>query len=237
MIPSTVPSPAESSRDLAALFLRTGDDESSVDPRARAAWRTWLKALATDADAALAAALAYESLDDGARDGWLDSLEQDGPTLGVPLIALYAPLLSVEGDLIRRQRMVTVLSTAAGMEGRRSADEVIALRGVGVDGVHVSVILSPVYLNFVEILVCRYTRTGGFVSVRHDPLRNAADGPRPGGSLVEGVAVEVTPLRVVVEELAHAILAERRAGRPAPNDLAPFAHLFGLDVEGVYEPS
>ena len=46
-----------------------------------------------------------------------------------------------------------------------------------------------------------------------------------------GVALEPTPLRVVVEELAHAILAERRARRPMPPSLALFAHLFGPDLE------
>src|SRR6478672_10758463 len=79
-----------------------GDGESAeiavaapFEPRARAAWQSWLSALATDAEAALAAALAYDSLDEEGREAWLDVLEQDAPALGVPALALYAPLLSV----------------------------------------------------------------------------------------------------------------------------------------------
>src|SRR5688572_31973411 len=41
------------------------------------AWRAWLGALASDADAAQAAALAYEQLDASGRDAWIDSLAQD----------------------------------------------------------------------------------------------------------------------------------------------------------------
>ncbi|MCL2450149.1 MAG: hypothetical protein FWD17_14475 [Polyangiaceae bacterium] len=55
---------------------------------------------------------------------------------------------------------------------------------------------------------------------------------RGGAAVVEvdGIAVEPTPLRVVIEELAHAILADRRDGRDAPAALASFAHLFAPDL-------
>ena len=39
------------------------------------------------------------------------------------------------------------------------------------------------------------------------------------------------PLRVVVEELAHAILADKREHRTTPSALASFAHLFGPTLE------
>ena len=39
-----------------------GAPDTELDPRVRTAWRSWLSALATDAEAAMAAALAYESL-------------------------------------------------------------------------------------------------------------------------------------------------------------------------------
>ncbi|MFO0677600.1 MAG: hypothetical protein U0169_13780 [Polyangiaceae bacterium] len=55
----------------------------AIEPRARAAWRTWLTALATDAEAAVAAALTYEALDATGRDAWLDVLDQDAPTIDV----------------------------------------------------------------------------------------------------------------------------------------------------------
>jgi len=47
---------------------------------------------------------------------------------------------------------------------------------------------------------------------------------------VEGVTLEPTPLRVVVEELAHAILADKRGHRETPKALASFAHLFGPEL-------
>jgi hypothetical protein len=48
---------------------------------------------------------------------------------------------------------------------------------------------------------------------------------------VDGVTVEPTPLRVVVEELAHAILADRRNDRMTPAALTSFAHLFGPHLD------
>src|SRR5215217_4808568 len=73
-----------------------------VDPRILAAWREWLSALATDAEAAIAAAHVYGELGPEARDAWLDVLAEDGPKLLVPAVAIYAPLLSVEWDAVRR---------------------------------------------------------------------------------------------------------------------------------------
>jgi hypothetical protein len=216
--------------------MGTGSDHD-IDPRVRSAWRTWLSALATDAEAAMAAALAYESLPDEGRDAWLDALESDAPTLGVPMIALYAPLLAVESHAARRARIEAALGTsaAASRDASREKDalaaETCALSGVAPDGNHVCMIVAPLYLDFVEVLVCRYTPAGGFEAVRHEPMRHAAD-VLPGDRLdVDGVAVEITPLRVVVEELAHAILADRRAKREAPAALTSFVHLFGPHLD------
>jgi len=202
--------------------------ETDDDDRVRAAWRSWLSALATDAEAAMAAALAYESLPDEGRDAWLDALESDGPGLGVPLVALYAPLLAVESGTARRERIERTI-TGDVADGRAAGPETRALRGVARDGTHACVIVAPLYLEFVQVLQCRYTPAGGFVAVRHEPLRHA-------GELgfvrdVDGVPVEPTPLRVVVEELAHAILADKREQRVTPPALASFAHLFGPTLE------
>jgi hypothetical protein len=99
------------------------------------------------------------------------------------------------------------------------------------------VIVAPLYLDFVQVLACRYTPAGGFVAVKHDPLRNAGD--LEPMLEVDGVAVEPTPLRVVVEELAHAILADKRGHRSTPSALASFAHLFVPHLEDAEsgEPS
>jgi hypothetical protein len=208
--------------------MGTGSDHD-IDPRVRSAWRSWLSALATDAEAAMAAALAYESLPDEGRDAWLDALESDAPTLNVPKIALYAPLLAVEGAIERRARIEAALVDD---EASRAAQpDTRALSGVAPDGKHLSMIIAPLYLDFVEVLICSYTPTGGFVTVKHDPMRHAADVPRGDRTEIDGIAIEATPLRVVVEELAHAVLADRRAKRDAPAALTSFAHLFGPHLD------
>jgi hypothetical protein len=184
----------------------------------------------------MAAALAYESLPAEGRDAWLDVLEIDAASLSVPSMALYAPLLAVESDAGRRARMEAAI-TSDSRAGIFPAGQTRALRGVACDGTHACVIVAPLYLDFVQVLFCRYTPTGGFVAVKHDPLRNAGDlEPMPE---VDGVAVEPTPLRVVVEELAHAILADKRGHRSTPSALASFAHLFAPHLEDAEsaEPS
>jgi hypothetical protein len=215
-----------------ALSAETGTTPSHI----RDAWRTWLSALAIDADAALAAAFAYESLPPEARDAWLDALGAESDEVDVPALALYAPLLAVESDAGRRDRIQLAISmdprpTAAGVEDAR------ALRGVAADGTHACVVVAPLYLDFVQILCCRYTPSGGFIAVRHEPLRYAGD-VAPIQE-VEGVPVEPTPLGVVVEELAHAILADKREHRETPPALTSVAHLFAPQLEdiGYGEPS
>jgi hypothetical protein len=217
----------------------TAPHEAGTNPVARvhAAWRSWLSALASDSEAAIAAALAYESLPPEARDAWLDALDADGPSIDVPAVALYAPLLAVEGAGPRRQRIEARIASEPppahpSRPGRRHG--AWALRGVAGDGAHVCVLVVPVYLEFVHVIVCRYTPTGGFIAVRHDPLRHAGDVLRlPEAQEVDGVKVESTPLRVVIEELAHAILADRREHRQTPPALSSVAHLFGPQLDDI----
>lgn len=206
-----------------------GPPSERAGDHVRAAWRSWLSALANDAEAAMAAAFAYESLPDDGRDAWLDALESDAPSLGVPTVALYAPLLAVESDDARRARIEAKIAGDRDCAPSAVAGAARALRGVGSDGMHACILVAPVYLDFVQVLCCRYTPGGGFVTVRHDPLRHTGElGPMHD---VDGVAVEPTPLRVVVEELAHAILADKREQRTTPAALASFAHLFAPHLE------
>jgi hypothetical protein len=221
-----------------------GEDD---DPRVRSAWRTWLSALAIDAEAAVAAALAYESLAPEGRDAWLDALVEDMDELartGVPLVALYAPLLMVEVDPPRRARIEAAI--APGGDAALMAitqKPVRALCGEARTGEHVCALVSPLYLDFVALLVCRYRPDKGFLSARREAVRHVVDvlGHRldpPRGDeasapeltcTVDGVTVTEAPLRDVIEDLAHAIVADRREGRAPPEALRAFAHLFAPD--------
>ena len=197
---------------------------SSVDPRTHAAGRTWLAALARDPDAATAAALAYESLGPDARDAWLDALDADASEVGVPKIALYAPLLAVEQDDERRIRIAGNVEGAA----KRSTPPRALLGSNG--GERVCIIVSPLYLDFVEILLCRYHPDEGMREARHKWLAHKDEVATAAREI--GFTMVDTPLPRVVEELAHAVVADRRAGRPPPQALARYIDLFAPDLEG-----
>jgi hypothetical protein len=206
-----------SDRDVSSVRLAASERVSSVDPRAHAAWRTWLAALAQDPDAVTAAALAYQSLADDGREAWLEALEADAPEVGVPEVALFAPLLAVEHDLERRARIVAHVSGAS----RRSTPPRAFVGELGGEAAaRVCVIASSLYLDFWELLICRYDPD-------HDWLvheRRLEELPRE-----LGVDLAERPLAHVVEDLAHAVVADRRAGRPAPEELLRFVDLFGLE--------
>jgi hypothetical protein len=210
---------------------RVGDagDVAPTDDRVRAAWHAWLGALASDPEAALAAALAYEALDDTGRNLWLDALDQDAPQIAVPKLAMYAPLLSVETEPVRRERIRSAVGDS-GLLRRRPAGR--ALRGVADDGDRIVAVVLPLYLDFVHVLACRVRPQDGFVWVRRDPIVHDRDAPRMRSEL-EGIVLERTPLKPVVEELAHAVLAHRRSGRELPEALRVFVDLFqpGFDDE------
>jgi hypothetical protein len=201
---------------------------SSIEPpdsdRAQAAWRIWLGALGTDAEAALSAAFTYESLDEKARLAWLDALDVDLPQLSVPVVAIYAPLLAVERDEARRER----ISLAMGVLPDAPLPPRRALRAIRASGEHVCAIVCPLYLDFVEVLVCRYHPDHGIVHASHDPLQSARMFVAP--CAIEGETAEDAGLEEVVEDLAHAVLADRREGRVAPAALVRFADLFSVNA-------
>lgn len=198
-----------------------------VDARVVDAWCEWLGALATDAEAALAAAMAYKELDGSARDTWLTALEQDALRVSVPRIAVYAPLLAVESDPSRRARITDALGPMDAAATPRTPAR--GLCGVARDGTRVATIVTPLYLDFVQVLACGYRPTQGFEWVKHDPIMDRTRAPVPGDELGR-VILESTPLRPLVDELAHAVLAHNRSGRKLPEALRVFADLFSPGI-------
>ncbi len=211
---------------------------SDVEPRMLAAWHEWLAALASDADAALAAADLYAGLAPAARDAWLDALAEDGPSLSVPLLALYAPLLGVETDVERRARMEVAVALGGDGLGRGHVLEVPVARafaGMTSTGARVVALIQPVYLQFVRVLWCRFVPDEGIFWARQDSLLANANAPK-SGDVVDGVVIDKAPMAPIVEELAHAILAHGRSGLELPNSLRDFADLFDTDVDAIDGP-
>ncbi len=201
----------------------SGTVAPSPDRRVMDAWTTWLGALATNAEAAMAAAMAYRQLDASVREDWLSAVDLDASGLDIPRVALFAPLLAVETDPKRRLR----IARAMGSDGAAPTPRLGAwgLLGTASDGSRVAVVATPLYLDFVQILACGYRRGGGFVWVRHEPIAQRETAPVPGTKL-EGVVLESTSLKLLVDELAHVVVAHGRTGKPLPEALACFADLF-----------
>lgn len=198
-----------------------------ADPRMVDVWCTWLNNLATDAEAAHAAAMAYADLDAAARDRWLAALDQDAPRCQAPKIALYAPLLSVEADGDRRERIIEAIGPA----DSRSvpARPTRALVGRHPDGANVVMVVRPLYLDFVQVLACCHDEQG-FRWVKHDPIVASSQAPR-AGDRDDGVLLERAELAPVVDGLASAVLQHAKSGGEAPEALRVFADLFSPSFE------
>jgi hypothetical protein len=207
-----------------------GTDTEGRDPRVASAFRAWLEALASDPEAATAASMAYESLGPDGRDAWLDAIALEAPLLDVPALALYAPLLGVEDDAPRRARIDAALAAAPATPNPPRT--LRALQGQLPSGESIAAIVIPLYLDFVEILICRYQPDAGVVSARRGPLLRASDvfsGPTAVRE-IDGAALSEEPFAHVVEGLAHALVADRRQGRPPPEPLRTYDFLFTLDL-------
>jgi hypothetical protein len=187
-------------------------------------WCAFLSRLATDAEAAMAAAMAYRELDGPARDVWIAALEQDIDRVDAPRIAVYAPLLAVEADPSRRARVLAAMGPAQAEAAPRA--QAFALGCRRERGVRLATIVAPLYLDFVQVLACSYEVGDHFEWVKHDPILERSRAPRPGDEL-NGIALERVPIRTVVDDLALTVVAHTRAGRPLPEALSVFADLFG----------
>jgi len=193
-------------------------DSKPPGDRSLGAWRAWLKALATDPEAALSAALVYEELPIDARSAWLDALEADVPSMEIPKVAAYAPLLAVEEDPVLRARIEREMGAIEGERIRR------AFVGERTDGALVVVIASSLYLDFAELLITLLVPDARLLSVAHEPL--VALSGLFDGMEMDGVKLRVRPLDDAVELVAHAVVAMRRAGDDLPEGTARFADLF-----------
>jgi hypothetical protein len=193
------------------------------DKRVLNAWCAWLGALATNAEAALAAALAYKQLEGPARESWLAAVEHDAERLNVPRVAVFAPLLAVESDPERRLRITRAMGPAEEAATPRLGAR--ALCGETSEGLRIGVVVTPLYLEFVQVLACGYRANLGFEWVRHEPILNRVSAPIESQNL-DGAKLESVPLKVLVDELAYAILAQNRSSRPLPEALSFFADLF-----------
>jgi hypothetical protein len=198
------------------------------------AWCAWLGALATDAEAALAAALAYKQLDGPARESWLSAVEHDARRLDVPKVALFAPLLAVELEPERRGRIMRAMGPTDDAATPRLGAS--GLLGRSRTGLRVATVTTPLYLDFVQVLACAYRPGQGFEWVRHDPIVGRTAAPAPGLE-INGVVLESAPLKYLVDELAHAVVAHARSKQPMPEGLSCFTDLFdALGVDGSLLP-
>lgn len=166
----------------------------------------------------MAASLTYKSLPLAARTAWLDALEEDAPRLSVEPFALYAPLLAVEHDAGLAARILEAMGELPLAQGEPRAL-------CGVDGpTRVAVLVRPAYLDFADLVGCRYSSEEGIALAVREPLRHKDSLPE----VWDGVALTPCSLPEVIEDLAHAVLADQRRGRRPPEALVPFAELFGV---------
>ena len=207
------------------------------EPRVGALWGEWLHALTCEPDAALAAAEVYSRMTDGERDTWLSELEQDVSSFAVPAVAVFAPLLAVEVNGSRRVRIQEMMKTHPAYVPVQ-AEPLRALIGQ-VRGHRCAVLIAPVYLEFVQVLVCTFEPGVQFVNVAHDPIVRRAEAPVAGfcrnaelckvaGLGVDGLWLDETPVASVVDELAATIVAHQRSGYALPEALRSYSDWFSL---------
>lgn len=185
-----------------------------TDPRAAGAWSEWLRALTSEPDAALAAAEVYARLNETERDAWLQTLERDVASLGVPAVAVFAPLLAVESNAARRSAIARALTGGREMEPRTPTRALVGDHGRE----RIAVIVSPLYLDFVQVVACRYQTAERFVWVKQDPIVRTAQAPL-AGVVVDGVRLTEVSVSLVVDELAVTIVALQRKGERLPDEL------------------
>jgi hypothetical protein len=197
--------------------------EARAADRVDSIWREWLRALANDSEAAIGAAMTYRQFSDDVRDEWVSALESDTGEAPVSRVAVFAPLLAVETDPGRRLRIAQLLQPGLCDVPQSGGEAYYRVRLQS--GAVVASIVSPLYLEFVQVLACCYIPGDRFLWVRHDPIAHK-DHCESSREALSGVQLEVTPRHVVVDELAQTVVAVHRRGEILPEPLCLFAHLF-----------
>ena len=170
-----------------------------------------------DAEAALAAALTYESLDDVARDAFLDAIDEDAATRST-FRRSRSTRRSWRSKMIRIvHQSATQLAIGRALRGK-ILDPRVCRDGrsrARVDGEQLTVLLLPLYLGFVEVLACRWNQENGCVSAEHEPLatRCANFSARKRGT---------------------ASRSKKRRSTTPSKSLAHLARLVTLDVRAVF---
>jgi hypothetical protein len=197
--------------------------ELPLDVRSTAVFRQWLQSMASDAEAALAAAMSYREMSPSGRDQWIRFLQSDIQGLDIPRIAIFAPLLSVEQDPDRRNLLEWL---ALGDEEQTGS---VAVRAAFVasksGGERVYVLVCPLYLHFVQVLACG-VKDGSFIWVRHDPIVSQIGAP-VAGDLMQGAKLELTSFNQALDELARVVLSHQRAGNVLPEAIYMLGDLLG----------
>jgi hypothetical protein len=210
------------------------------EPRVGVLWGEWLHALTCEPDAALAAAEIYSRMSEAERDTWLSELERDVSSFSVPAVAVFAPLLAVEVNGARRARLQEMMKA----HPASTVPSQQPLRALGGQAwhYHYALLISPVYLDFVQVLACTFVPGERFVHVAHDPIVRRSDAPVAGfcrhaelckfaGVGGEGLWLDETPVSCVVDELAATIVAHERSGHVLPEALRSFSDWFSVRCE------
>jgi hypothetical protein len=183
-------------------------------------WRAWLSTLQHDSDAATAAASLYAELPTDGREAWLEALAEDAPALGIDSAVVYGPLLAVETDESRRERIVRQAGETLAARDERPW----ALAGRAPSGGCIAAIVRPLYPGFARLLVTRFHRAEGVDWIREKSIATQQELPSVGTE-VEGCVLERAALDDVIDELAHSVVAHVRAGRVVSDSLRAVAAL------------
>lgn len=208
--------------------------------RVGALWGEWLHALTCEPDAALAAAEIYSRMADSDKDRWLNELERDVSSFAVPAVAVFAPLLAVEVNEARRHRIAQLMK-ANTLAPVTHSEPLRALMGQ-TWSCRCAVLISPVYLDFVQVLACTFVPGQHFITLAHDPIVRRTEAPVAGychqaelckiaGAGADGLWLDESPVAAVVDELAATIVAHQRGGYTLPEALRSFSDWFSLRCE------